>query len=103
MKPRTFATPTFRSFFAITLPNLTSVIVVTLMLSAIWTTNSIQFPYILTNGGPGNATMTFPLLALTQGLRAYDLGMASAIPLMFFPLFAVMIYFLTRRMLRGEG
>jgi multiple sugar transport system permease protein len=93
---------TFRTFFAITLPNLTSVIVVTLMLSAIWTTNSIQFPYILTNGGPGNATMTFPLLALTQGLRAYDLGIAATITLIFFPLFAVMIYFLTRRMLRLE-
>jgi multiple sugar transport system permease protein len=94
---------TFRSFWAITLPNLTSVIVVTLMLSAIWTTNSLQFPYILTGGGPGNATMTFPLLALTQGLRTYDLGIAATITLIFFPLFAVMIYFLTRRMLRLEG
>lgn len=94
---------TFRSFWAITLPNLASVIVVTLMLSAIWTTNSIQFPYILTNGGPGNATTTFPLLALTQGLRTYDLGIAATITLIFFPLFAVMIYFLTRRMLSSEA
>jgi hypothetical protein len=29
--------------------------------------------------------------------------MASAIPLLFFPVFAVMIYFLTKRMLRGEA
>jgi multiple sugar transport system permease protein len=94
---------TFRSFFAITLPNLTSVIVVTVMLSAIWTTNSIQFPYILTNGGPGNATMTFPLLALTQGLRTYDLGISATITLIFFPIFAIMIYFLTRRLLRLES
>jgi multiple sugar transport system permease protein len=93
---------TFRSFFAITLPNMTGVIVVTLMLSAIFTTNAIQFPYILTNGGPGNATTTFPLLALVQGLRTYDLGTASTITLIFFPVFAVMIYFLTRHMLRNE-
>ena len=89
---------TFRSFWAITLPNLTGVIVVTLMLSAIFTTNAIQFPYILTNGGPGNATTTFPLLALVQGLRSYDLGIASTVTLVFFPVFAVMIHFLTRRM-----
>jgi multiple sugar transport system permease protein len=94
---------TWQSFWKVTLPNLTSVILVTVMLSAIWTTNSIQYVYILTNGGPGQATETFPLLAVSQGLRAYDLGMASAIPLMFFPMFALMIYFLTRRMLRAEG
>src|SRR5438105_9323954 len=93
---------TFRSFFAITLPNMAGVIVVTLMLSAIFTTNAIQFPYILTNGGPGNATTTFPLLALIQVLRTYDLVTASTITLLFFPVFGLMIYFLTRRMLRNE-
>jgi multiple sugar transport system permease protein len=94
---------TWQSFWRVTLPNLTSVIVVTVMLSAIWTTNSIQYVYILTNGGPAGATETFPLLAVSQGLRAYDLGMASTIPLLFFPVFAVMIYVLTRRMLRQEA
>lgn len=94
---------TAQSFWHITLPNLTSVILVTVMLSTIWTTNSIQFIYILTNGGPGGATETFPLLAVSQGMRAYDLGIASTIPLMFFPIFALMIYFLTKRMLRTEG
>ncbi len=93
---------TFRSFWAITLPNMTGVIIVTLMLSAIFTTNAIQFPYILTNGGPGNATTTFPLLALVQGLRTYDMGTASTITLIFFPVFGLMIYFLTRHMLRNE-
>lgn len=94
---------TFKSFWFITLPNLTSVILVTVMLSAIFTTNSIQYVYILTNGGPGNATETFPLLAVSQGLRAYDLGIASAVPLLFFPVFALMIYFLTKRILRAEA
>ncbi|MCC6179675.1 MAG: sugar ABC transporter permease [Chloroflexi bacterium] len=94
---------TWRSFWYITLPNLSSVILVTVMLSAIWTTNGIQYVYILTNGGPGNATETFPLLAVSQGLRSYDLGIASTIPLIFFPIFGIMIYFVTRRMLRTEG
>lgn len=94
---------TAQSFWHITLPNLMPVIVVTAMLSAIFTTNSIQYIYILTNGGPGQATETFPILALSQGLRAYDLGMASTIPLIFFPIFALMIYALTKHMLRTEG
>ena len=94
---------TFKSFWFITLPNMVGVIIVTVMLSAIFTTNSIQSVYILTNGGPGNATETFALLAVNQGIRAYELGMAATIPLLFVPVFALMIYFLTRRMLRAEA
>jgi multiple sugar transport system permease protein len=94
---------TWQSFWFITLPNLTNVIVVTFMLSAIWTANGVQYVYILTNGGPAGATETFPMLALTQGIRSFDLGIGATIPLIFFPMFAVMIYFLTKRMLRGEA
>ena len=68
---------TFKSFIYITLPSIASVIVVTAMLSTIFTINGIDFIYILTNGGPGGATTTFPLLALSDGLRAYDLGIGS--------------------------
>jgi len=93
---------TFKSFVHITLPSISSVIIVTVMLSTIWTTNGIEFIYTLTNGGPGGATETFPLLAIAQGLRAYDLGIGSTIPLLFFPVFAVMIYFLTKRLLQNE-
>jgi multiple sugar transport system permease protein len=92
-----------QQYFRITLPLLTPVITVTVMLSAIWTSNAIQYVYILTNGGPANVTETFPLLAYHEGMTAYDLGIASAIPLLFFPIFAILIYFLTRRMLRQEG
>jgi multiple sugar transport system permease protein len=95
-----------RSFFYITLPNLKSVIVVTAMLSAIWTANSVansvQYVYVLTRGGPADATETFPMLALTLGIGSFDLGMGAAVPLLFFPVFAVAIWFLTRQMLRGE-
>jgi ABC-type sugar transport system permease subunit len=89
-----------QSFFYITLPNLSGVILVTFMLSAIWTANSFQFIYILTNGGPAGSTETFPLLAYTWGIRNFDLGMGATVPLLFFPVFAVMIWFVSRRLLR---
>jgi ABC-type sugar transport system permease subunit len=73
------------------------------MLSAIWTTNGVQYVYILTNGGPARATETFPMFALTEGIRALDLGMAAAVPLVVAPLFAVVIYTLSRRMLQQEA
>ncbi|MER3485250.1 MAG: ABC transporter permease, partial [Chloroflexota bacterium] len=91
-----------QSFFYVTLPSLAGVILVTVLLSTIWTANSLQYVYILTAGGPANSTEVFPMLALNLGLRAYDLGMGATVPLVFFPFFAVLIVILTKRMLQHE-
>jgi ABC-type sugar transport system permease subunit len=59
---------------------------------------------VLTRGGPANAAMTFPMLALEVGvIGARQMGMAAAISVLFFPLFIVAIYFLTRHMLSSEA
>jgi multiple sugar transport system permease protein len=93
----------FQRFWAITLPGISNVLVITFMLSTIWTANSINFVYVLTGGGPANATMIFPLLAYQIGVAgAQRLGMGATISLFFFPVFLVMIYFLTKRMLAEE-
>ncbi len=94
----------FRRFVSITLPSLRPVIIITCLLSTIWTANSINFVFILTRGGPANATMTFPMLAYEIGIDgARQLGTAAAVSVMFFPLFIVAIFFLTKRMLSSEG
>jgi ABC-type sugar transport system permease subunit len=94
----------WQRFWYITVPQLTSVLIVTTLLSTIWTANSINFIYVLTRGGPAGATMTFPMLALDVGVTgAKQMGMAAAISVLFFPLFIVAIYFLTRRMLSSEA
>jgi len=93
----------FGRFRHITMPGLAGIIVITAMLSTIWTATSINFVYVLTNGGPAGATMTFPLLAYQIGVAgAQRLGTGATISLIFFPLFLVMIYFLTKRMLAEE-
>lgn len=94
----------FQRFFLITMPLLRPVIVVTSLLSTIWTANSINFIYVLTRGGPVNSTMTFPMLAFDLGIiGARQLGLAAAVSVMFFPFFIVAIYFLTKRMLASDA
>jgi multiple sugar transport system permease protein len=93
----------FNRFRSITLPGLSNVIIITAMLSTIWTATSINFIYVLTNGGPAGATMTFPMLAYQIGVAgAQRLGTGATISLFFFPVFLIMIYFLTKRMLATE-
>ncbi len=90
-------------FRHVTLPSLTNVIVITTLLSTIWTATSINLVYVLTGGGPANATMTVPLLSYEIGVAgAQRLGMGATISLVFFPVFLVMIVFLTRRMLAED-
>lgn len=95
----------FQRYLFITMPMLRPVIVVTCLLSTIWTANSINFIYILTKGGPVGATMTFPMLAFDLGVAGAggQLGLAAAVSVMFFPAFIVAIFFLTKRMLASDA
>jgi multiple sugar transport system permease protein len=94
----------FQRFFFITIPSLVPVIIITTLLSTIWTANSINFVFILTRGGPANATMTFPMLAYEIGIDgAKQLGTAAAVSVLFFPIFIIAIFFLTKRMLSTEA
>ncbi|MDP9374916.1 MAG: sugar ABC transporter permease [Chloroflexota bacterium] len=94
----------FQRFAYITMPLLRSVIIITTLLSTIWTANSINFIYVLTRGGPSNATMTFPMLAFDIGIvGARQMGLAAAVSVMFFPFFIVAIFILTKRMLATEA
>jgi ABC-type sugar transport system permease subunit len=60
----------FQRFVSITLPSLKPVIIITRLLSTIWTANSINFVFILTRGGPANATMTFRCSRMRSALMA---------------------------------
>ncbi len=94
----------FQRFRDITLPGLVPAITITVLLSTIWTANSINFIYAMTRGGPANSTMTFPMLAFEIGIAgARQLGMAAAVSVLFFPIFIVAIYLLTKRMLSSES
>jgi ABC-type sugar transport system permease subunit len=90
-----------QQFRYITLPSLRPIFVTVVMLSTIITAAGIQFVLVLTNGGPADRTMIFPVLSYTLALGgAQRLGMGATVSLFFFPAFVILIYFLTRRMLR---
>ena len=86
-------------FRHIIIPQLRRVFTVVVMLSAIWTSTNVVIVLILTNGGPANATQILPNLAYKYALNASRLGIGSAVNMVFFPILAILIYFLSRRML----
>jgi multiple sugar transport system permease protein len=89
-------------FRHVTLPGIADIIAVTLMLSTIWTFNSFNTVFILTQGGPADRTHILPTLAYQYGLQRSELGLGSAVIVSVLPLFVALIILLTRRMLREK-
>ncbi|MFI6846607.1 carbohydrate ABC transporter permease [Kitasatospora sp. NPDC050467] len=68
-----------RRFASVTLPALRPVLLFTVVLSTIGTLQLFDEPYVLTRGGPDNATLTVSMYLYDNGFRYFDFGYASAI------------------------
>jgi lactose/L-arabinose transport system permease protein len=69
----------WQQFWAVTAPMLRPIILLTIVLSSIGTLQLFEEPYVLTGGGPNNATMTMTLYLYQNGFRYFDFGYASTI------------------------
>jgi multiple sugar transport system permease protein len=91
---------TWHRFRHITMPSIRHVVLVVVLLSTIWTTNSFENVWLLTQGGPSVSTMTFPVLAYF-GLQSLRIGEASAVSVAMLPIFA-MLAFIVAKLLQEE-
>ncbi|MBP1657252.1 MAG: transporter permease subunit [Bacteroidetes bacterium] len=74
----------FQKFFHITLPNLQSVTAVLLLLGTIWSFNDFNIVFVMTRGGPINASMVLPVLVREFSFVQFDLGKGSALSIVIF-------------------
>ncbi|SEB87085.1 raffinose/stachyose/melibiose transport system permease protein [Paramicrobacterium humi] len=68
-----------RRFWAITIPQLRYTIVTSSTLMLVGSLTYFDLIYVLTAGGPGNATRILPLDMYLVGFRSFDMGRASVI------------------------
>jgi multiple sugar transport system permease protein len=81
----------WQRFRFITLPSIRHVILVVTLLSSIWTANSFENIWIMTQGGPSDATMVFTVLAFF-GLQSQRLGEAAAVSVAMLPALAILVF-----------
>lgn len=80
----------FRAFFSVVLPQLRPVLIFVTITSTIGSLQLFDENYILTGGGPANATLTPVLLMYKTGFRDFDFGYASAIAWMLVALIGIL-------------
>lgn len=80
----------FRTFFSVVLPQLRPVLIFVTITSTIGSLQLFDENYILTGGGPANATLTPVLLMYKTGFRDFDFGYASAIAWMLVALIGIL-------------
>lgn len=79
----------WRTHFTITLPMIRPIVVVALLFGVIFTFTDMTAVYILTRGGPADATQVLPSLAFFSGILGGNLAQGAAISLFLFPLLLV--------------
>ena len=71
-------------FVNITLPNLSSVTAVLVLLGVIWSFNDFNMVFVMTRGGPIYASMVLPVLVRDFSFMHFDLGRGSALSILIF-------------------
>lgn len=71
-------------FRYITFPHIKVVVGLLVVLRTVWIFNNFDIIYLITGGGPSNATMTLPIFAYNLGWGTKMLGRASAVTVLLF-------------------
>ena len=91
----------WQRFRYVTLPLLQPIILIVTLFSVIFTFADFQLVYVLTHGGPQNATQLFGTYAFDIAMGAGQLGLGASVALAMFPALALLIVALTIYMRRG--
>ena len=93
----------WRRFCHITLPGLKHIIIVTTLLTFIFTINDFNIIYVMTRGGPGTATQVFATYSYEVAFNQLRWGRGVTISIFAVPLLVVGIALVSRYLLRERA
>ncbi len=92
----------WQRFRQVTWPSILPVVAVTTLFSAILTFNDFSIIWILTQGGPGNATNVLATLTYKIAIPGLELGKGVAVSVLMLPILVLLIVLLNRFISRRE-
>lgn len=92
----------WRRFWHVTLPGLKHIMIITILLSFIWTINDFNIVYVMTRGGPGTATQVFATYSYDVAFNQLRWGRGVTISIFLVPLLIAGIVLISRYLLREK-
>ncbi len=89
-------------FAYITLPSVKNVMMLAAVITTIWTLNDFEIIWLLTRGGPADATQVFSTLSYNIGFQNLDIAQATTISILSIPLLVLLINYVTKRTLKDQ-
>lgn len=85
----------YQLFRDITFPNIKNVLFIVILIRGVWNFNKFDIIWVLTGGGPVDATTTLPIYAYEMAFLSHRLGRASAVSVVLFGVLslAAIVYF----------
>lgn len=81
----------WEAFWRITFPMILPVVSIVCLISTIGTLGDFDLPFLLTRGGPNDATTMFSVTAYSLSLANGLIGLGAAVSMTMFPLLAVLV------------
>ena len=91
-----------KKFLHITLPSIRSVVLMTTLVSTIWTLNEFDSIWQMTGGGPLNRTMTLAVYSYKTAMYNFRIGRGVAVSVLTMPLMILLIYWVNRMSAKNE-
>jgi multiple sugar transport system permease protein len=89
-------------FRNVTLPGLKYPLIIGPLLSTIWTFNTFDIVWLMTQGGPANSTMPFVVYAYEKAIEELEFGPGAAVALTMLPITAALVFVLARYIRRSD-
>lgn len=93
----------WQRFLHVTLPEIKDVILLSTLMSTIWTLNEFETIWLLTGGGPNGSTQVMNVYSYRTAMRSMMLGRGIAVSVLAMPILFLLISVLTRRMVTDDS
>lgn len=89
-----------RKFIHVTLPEIKDVILLSTIISTIWTLNEFDTVWLMTGGGPANRTVLIAVFSYITAMQKMRIGNAVAVSVLIMPVLLILISLVTKYSIR---
>lgn len=93
----------WQRFLHVTLPQIKDVVLLSTLMSTIWTLNEFETIWLLTGGGPNGSTQVMNVYSYRTAMRSMMLGRGIAVSVLAMPILILLISVLTRKMVTDDS